>query len=328
EYCLAAGQKVTNDCNTEAQSWMKNIQMVSQGVGPIMQQMNPDACQTLAATNVGTSSSLAVFKTMCNTATVECEAACKEVKSPTSDVDQAKATMASCKQKGTKAAEAEQQAAAATGQIMQAVNACTAAFGTTNPFDNMTNNPYQGKTADEILNNLNGAASGSMNHAGVGGGGASSDGTSGRGGFSLDLEEEEQPKSGQRMAGGAGGGDIGGSKGGGAPGSRGGAAGGPAGNRRNQGGVMSKIGNILSGFFGGRGGGVFGGSGGSRGGGAGGGFGPAQAAVQQQPDLRQFMPTTAHKTRGVAGGVSGAHGNIWKMINNRYQAKRSTLLPR
>jgi hypothetical protein len=333
EDCRNAGLKVSKDCNSEAQSWMKNIQMVSRGVGPIMQQMNPDACGTLAATDVGTSSSLAVFKTMCNTATVECEKACKEVKPPmvASDIEQANATLAECKKKGTKAAEAEQQAAAATGQIMQAVQACQSAFGTGNPFNNMANNPYQGKTAEEIQANLTPTTGEGMTHGGVGGSGSAGGGeTGGRGGFSMDFEDEEKPKGAQKMAGPGGGGDIGGAKGGGAPGSKGGMGGGAAGNRRNQSGILNKLGNILSGFFGGKGGGAFGGSGGPRGGSGGGGYGATQAAVQKQPDLRQFMPTTGHKIRGVAGahGVSGAHGNIWKMINNRYQAKRSTLLPR
>lgn len=88
-----------------------------------------------------------------------------------------------------------------------------------------------------------------------------------------------------------------------------------------------------------RGGGGGGGSW-SSGGGSGGGWNgdgmpmPGAASTGGGPDLRQFLPGGKFdpKTRGLAGlsgpdGITGPHSDIWKKIQNRYQAEQRKLLP-
>ncbi|KYG67152.1 hypothetical protein AZI86_09070 [Bdellovibrio bacteriovorus] len=73
---------------------------------------------------------------------------------------------------------------------------------------------------------------------------------------------------------------------------------------------------------------------GSGGGGRGGGSGSANGAVNQNPDLRQFLPGGSRDPRlqGNAGstgvdGITGPHSNIWGKVRNRYQLLKNTLEP-
>lgn len=339
--CEQAAQMAANDCNSEAQSWMKNINMVSKGVGPIMKQMNPGGCGSLEAVDVGTSSSLATFKIMCSNATQECETACKKTPADSSQVTQMSAHLSACRKHGVNGKQAEAAAAQGTQEIMQAVVACKQAFGTGDPFANPNSTAYQGKTADEILANLQAQQSGGgLDYRGVQGdsGGLGGSGGGRSTGFDIgDLEDPAKKKAAMADAGGAGG-SIGGQKGGSGAGSGSGANLGAGGRASPKGGVRGMLSNILSGFFGGGGGGgLFGGSGSKSGGGISSWFGgeKPQAAVNA-PDLRQFLPGGAkdpRKHRGIAGravgadGMSGPHANIWQMINNRYQYKKASLLP-
>ncbi len=93
---------------------------------------------------------------------------------------------------------------------------------------------------------------------------------------------------------------------------------------------------VTSGFYG-AGGGMGGGVGGGAGGGAAGGRYGVQAGANRAaggPDLRAFLPGGKYdpRQRGLAGatgvdGITGPHTNIWKKIQNRYQATSPTLLP-
>jgi hypothetical protein len=92
---------------------------------------------------------------------------------------------------------------------------------------------------------------------------------------------------------------------------------------------------VTSGFYG-AGGGMGGGVGGGVGGAAGGRYGVQAGANRAAggPDLRAFLPGGKYdpRQRGLAGatgvdGITGPHTNIWKKIQNRYQATSPTLLP-
>lgn len=125
---------------------------------------------------------------------------------------------------------------------------------------------------------------------------------------------------------GGGAGIAGGDGGGGGGGSRGGGGdGGEEGSR------------VTAGFYGSGGGGGSAGVGGGNGAaGAGGRYG-AQAGAKGAaggPDLRAFLPGGKYdpRQRGLAGatgvdGITGPHTNIWRKIQNRYQATSPTLLP-
>jgi len=337
DLCNQAHKAAMNDCNTESQSWMKNIQLAAQGLGPVMES---GACGKLAAANVGASTSLSTFKIMCNNATQACLTECRKP-SPADLVDSsAQTTMASnlrdCNAKGVKAREAEQAAAQGTQQLLAAVQQCKAAFGVnSNPFK-PGNDPYKGQTPEEIMANLQPSQGGSpLEYSGAQGSGASN------GNSSIDLsgleseEEATKPRGAPKSAASAPGGSMGSAGLGGGGGSGVDAGGGGGSGKRPSGGLLS---NILSGFFGGSGGGgLFGGTGRSKGGGLSGFFGEEKPQAETKtPDLRQFMPGGAmdpRKARGLAGqrmgkdGMSGPHGNIWQMINNRYQYKKASLLP-
>ncbi len=322
-----------NDCDTERQSWMKNIQMAAQGLGPVLES---GACGKLSAANVGASTSLATFKVMCNTATQACLTECKKPNPNTIEQTTMATRAKECTAKGTKAAEAEQAAAQGTQQLLAAVATCKTAFGVNaNPFD-IKNDPYKGQTAEEIMAGLQPGQGGPMEYSGTSGSGAAGTGNSN---FDLSgLEQDDEPgkpRAAAKSAAGAPGGSMGSAgMGGGGGSSVDAGGGGGSGGKRPSGGLLS---NILSGFFGGGGGGgsLFGGTGRSKGG-LSSFFGGEKPQEAKTPDLRQFMPggkMDPRKARGLAGqrlnadGMSGPHGNIWRMINNRYQYKKASLLP-
>ena len=329
--CEQAHTTAMNDCDTERQSWMKNIQMAAQGIGPIMES---GACGKLAAANVGASTSLATFKVMCNTAAQACLTECRKPNSNSAELATMATRVRECNAKGTKAAEAEQAAAQGTQQLLAAVATCKNTFGVNaNPFD-IRNDPYKGQTAEEIMAGLQPAGGAPLEYSGAQG---SSAGT-GNSNFDLSgLEQDEEigkPRAAAKSAAGAPGGSMGSAGMGGGGGSSVDGGGGGSGGKRPTGGLLS---NILSGFFGGGGGGssLFGGTGRGKGG-LSSFFGGEKPQEAKTPDLRQFMPggkLDPRKARGLAGqrlnadGMSGPHGNIWRMINNRYQYKKASLLP-
>jgi len=336
DLCNQAHQAAMNDCNTESQSWMKNIQMAAQGLGPVMES---GACGKLAAANVGASTSLSTFKIMCNNATQVCRTECRNpnpADPATTDARTMASNLRDCDAKGVKAREAEQAAAQGTQQLLAAVQQCKAAFGVNANPSKPGDDPYKGQTPEEIMANLQPSQGGSpLEYSGAQGSGASN------GNSSIDLsgleteEEATKPRGAPKSAASAPGGSMGSAGLGGGGGSGVDAGGGGGSGKRPSGGLLS---NILSGFFGGSGGGgLFGGTGRSKGGGLSGFFGEEKPQAETKtPDLRQFMPGGAmdpRKARGLAGqrmgkdGMSGPHGNIWQMINNRYQYKKASLLP-
>lgn len=354
--CKDAVADIQSSCNPEAKGWMQEMEGVIQAIGPAFQAQQ-NTCGTLASVDAATKGSIATFAVMCNNSYNECKKACSLSAGngnhffsfgSTVTETQMKANLKICEDMGRSGRDAQQRAMQATQQITAAIQACRQAMGGDVDVRQHCAKPENMNTPDCQINlgtqmqvattsASSSAAGAGMNHQGVGSDMAS--GTGAGNGYGMEPIDESADRTVTPHASKQGE-DIGGAKGGGrvagGDGSGGGGSGG-SGRGSGGGGLFS---NILSGFFGGGGG-----SGGSRGGGLRGLFGggsgsgggsQAAGTNNKMPDLRQFMPgglKDPNRNRGVAGqwvgrdGMSGPHANIWKMINNRYQYKRATLLP-
>lgn len=328
--CTSAKDDADKECDPSSQSWMKAINQVSTLLGS---QLNQGACSTLAAAQAGSAASMSLYTTQCGKAVAACLNECRRSVTSSDASIQYTATEAvkACNAKGVTAKQAEQAAARGIQEVGQAVQSCRATFGM--DFNLGSQAAYVGKSADDILAGLQQTDQGSLNHQGVEGA------LTGDMNGNLDLSDlvDDRP-AGMAAKPRTNGQAPGGQQGSAGLGSAGGvgvdASSGKGNNRRGSTGLLS---NILSGFFGGGG---SGGSGRSSGGGFsswfGGGGESSSQASDKGPDLRQFLPGAVldpKKDRGIAGrivsadGMSGPHQNIWRMVNNRYQYKRASLLP-
>ncbi len=353
--CQSAEAQVRSSCDSESKSWLQEINNVMGGVMPAIQaQQNTkammenkkSACGKLVAAESGVKGALATFQIMCANASNNCNKQCDPaLVSLPYYRSQLETSKKACNDKAISAKESYARAAQASQEIMVAVQSCRAMMEI-----EVTDLPECSKP--ENINNpgcavnlgtpiqVSAAAiqpstgSGALNHQGALDKTATDMGSDK--GFGLDPDDENREVTPHKSNPGE---EIGGSKGGGNVASSSGTGGGGASGRDGGGQPKGLISNILSGFFGGGGGGT--GGGGRSGGwralfGGGSGSQPTAQAQNKMPDLRQFMPGGAHdpnRHRGIAGqfigkdGMSGPHSNIWKMINNRYQYKRATLLP-
>jgi hypothetical protein len=334
--CPAAHEEVVSSCDSEAGGWINSFSKVTQGVGPTLLQMDSSMCSGIAAAEIGAKTSLVAFKSMCNSAMNKCLDAC------TGTDEESLINAKDCRARGDSAKVVQQSMVAAMNTLQTQVAQCQTAFGDTSQQAQAVcaTDPAacQFKTAalqtNAIPSDQAGGAAAQLATPGVGGktgnaasGFNASDFNDGEG-FALGDIKPSKP-----------GEEIGGAKGGSgasAGGSPTAGGGGGSGGGKKEGGLLS---NILSGFFG-SGGGSGGFGGGLRnlfGGNKGDAYAdPNTKKIAKGPDLRQFLPGGLRdplKNRGIAGqivgqdGMTGPHSDIWKQINNRYQAKRASLIP-
>jgi len=308
-------------------------------------------CGTVAAVSVGTKGAIATFAVMCSNAVGRCREACDTAGIPDPYSTDMRKQRASCERKGSEGKQAQERAVAASQSMAQAVQACAASIGGLEGAAQQhcarpenQNSPSCKITlgtpmaTPDLAGGGDFPSRGGINHPGVNGGNPSA----GRLPMNLGDDSREEPMlanpnanqppaqavGGQQQSGAR---NLGAMVGGGAqPG-----GGAPSGGRTGLSGMVS---NILSGFFGGGGGA----------GGSGGGSGwksffsgrsgsEVEKPVQQQtPDLRLFAPGGKYdprRNRGIASktigrdGLAGPHDSVWKLVNNRYQVKRSSLMP-
>ncbi|MFN8791431.1 MAG: hypothetical protein ACK5Y2_08260 [Bdellovibrionales bacterium] len=351
--CQQASADVESSCDTEQSGWMQELNNVSR-LAQKVTSGEQSVCGTVAAVSVGTKGALATFAMMCSGSVGRCREACDTASIPEPSIaTEMRRQRAICERKGSEGKQAEERAVAASQNLAQAVQVCGNAIGGLEGAAQQhcarpenQNSPSckisfgSPMPTPDLAGGGDFPSRGGINHPGVNGGNPSA----GRLPMNLGDDSREEPMLGnpnanQPPAQAVGGQQQSGARNLGAMMGMGGAqpGGGAASGGRT--GLSGMVSNILSGFFGGGGG-----AGGSGGGGSSwrnffSGRSDSEIekpAQQQTPDLRLFAPGgkfDPRKNRGIASktigrdGLAGPHDSVWKLVNNRYQVKRASLMP-